>query len=667
MTTDGVVDSERVGRNLRAFQTWMPGLAAKLEAHRPQSRLVRNADGDWDVEFRGEYLYGPGGRARAEAAATASATAPENRVNMAPLSSRNVDLVTNRFLNQILRRGTAEGLEFLRYPSASAGFHLVSFGLGLGYQIPVMLDQVDPVSVCIVEPNFDFLYHSLAVMDWEPVLDKAKNGRHHVTVITSDNPGQIAKDVRAHLRYSCPIMVDWTRYVQAYPNPVIASAIAEFYRDAHLIGIGLGFFHDEMEMVRASYMNLRDPDYHVFRQDVHPLPTPVFVVGSGPSLDDDIETIKEFQDRAVIISCGTAARVLLANGIRPDFQMLLENGAAPYRALKAVAEEFGFGDTVLIASNTVDPRVKGLFKKAVFYFRNALSSYALFSPGDVHTLDESGPTVTNTGLSAALGMGFREIYLFGVDLGTRNQGRHHSKDSLYRHDGDDKDELAGAMTFDTVYDQVDLANFGGLAHTEAIMLWTRDSLSRVIANYRPSAQVYNCSDGLLIENARPMSSASIRLKSTPEDKLRDLDKAAARSLLPADEAHFAERWQRENWPDFIKSMLDRVQGILDGCGRDLNRLMLDLCSALITENEGRPTVAQYFVRGTLLMSGMCLAYYVRRVKPAERTDEFWQILEEEFTDILRVLAIQTDWFFENIDVFASDEELFEQVTEWRYD
>lgn len=667
MTTDGVGDSERIGRNLKAFHTWMPGLAAKLEAHKPQSRLVRNADGDWDVEFRGEYLYGPGGRARAEAAAVSSATAPESRVNMAPLSSRNVDLVTNRFLNQILRRGTADGLEFLRFPSTPEGFHLVCFGLGLGYQIPVLFEQVGPMSVCIVEPNFDFLFHSLAVMDWEPVLEVAGNGSQHLSIITSDNPGQIARDVRAHLRYSCPIMVDWTRYIQAYPSPVIAAAIAEFYRDAHLIGIGLGFFHDEMEMVRASYMNLRDADYRVFRRDIHPLRTPVFVVGSGPSLDEDIETIKEFKDRAVIISCGTAARVLMANGITPDFQMLLENGAAPYRALKAVADEFGFDDTVLIASNTVDPRVKGLFKGAVFYFRNALSSYALFSPGDAYTLDESGPTVTNTGLSAALGLGFREIYLFGVDLGTRNQSRHHSKDSLYRHDGDDKEELAGAMKFDTVYDQVDLANFGGLAHTESIMLWTRDSLSRIIAAYRPSAQVYNCSDGLLIENAQPMSSASIRLKSKPEDKCRDLKTVADRSLLPADEAHFAERWQRENWPGVIKSMLVRVRGILDDSGRNLNRFMLDLCGALINEGSVHPTVAQYFVRGTLLMSSMCLAYYLRRVTPEERTEEFWRILEEEFADILRVLAEQTDWFFENIDVFPSDEELFEQVTEWRYD
>lgn len=667
MSIEPGMDRDRISENLQAFHTWSPQLAAQLSNHVPQSKLVRNADGDWDVEFRGEFLYGPGGRERSEGTAKTLALAPQSRVNMAPLSSRNVDLITNRFLNRILKRGTEAGLEFLQYPSESKAFHLVSFGLGLGYHIPVLLEQVEPISICIVEPNLDFLYHSLAVMDWSPILERVTQGRQHVTILVSDQPGEIAREVRAHLRYSCPIMVDWTRHHLTYQSPILTSAITEFYRDAQLIGMGLGFFHDEMEMVRASYMNLREGEYRIFKQSVFPMPTPVFIVGSGPSLDDDIEVIKANKDRAVIISCGTAARVLMANGIQPDFQMLLENGAAPYRALKAVNDEFGYADTVLIASNTVDPRVKAMFKNPAFYFRNSLSSYTMFSPGDQHTLDESGPTVTNTGLAAALAMGFRELYLFGVDLGTRTQGRHHSKDSLYRHDDDSKDGMDGAMNFDTVFDQVEVANFGGLAHTEAIMLWTRDALGRAIGRYRPAAEVFNCSDGLAIENTRPMSSASIKLKSTPETKARDLAKALERSLLPATEGHFDERWGRENWPETIKALLDKVQAVLDGCGRDLNKLMLDLCNTLIIEIEGRPSVAQYFVRGTLLMSAMCLAYYVRRVQPPERTEEFWTIVEEEFMDILRVLAIQVDWFFENIEVFESDEELFEKVTEWRYD
>jgi len=666
MTADGDIDKDLVARNIQAFRDAMPELAALLEAHRPQSRLVRNAAGDWDVEFRGEFLYGPEGRKRVEQQVEAGAIAPEKRIVVSPLSSANVDLVTERFLYQTLKRATDAGISFLRYPETPEAFHLVSFGLGLGYHLPGLMEQVKPASIIIVEPNLDFLHHSLAVMDWRPYMEMRERSPYRCFICFADNPGLIAKQVRSLMRSSCPMTVDWSRVHQAYPSPVLDAALGEFRRDANLIGIGLGFFHDEMEMTRASYMNLKDADYRILKRSSDALRTPVFVVGSGPSLDDDIEVIKANQDRAVIISCGTASRVLLANGIKPDFQMLLENGAAPYRALAAVHEEFGFGDATLIASNTVDPRVKKLFQDTVYYFRTALSSYALFSPGQQFSLEDSGPTVTNTGVAAALAMGFREMYLFGVDLGTRSLKRHHSKHSLYRHDDDAKDGQKGAMDFTTKFDQRDIGNFGGLIHTETIMLWTRDALARAIGQFRPAVEAFNCSDGLLIENTRPMNASSIRLKSTPEGKIKDLAKVRG-SFPPGTEAHFKERWERENWPEYVKSLLDKLQGAVEDHAGNINDIIVEFADLMITEFRGPATVAQFFVRGTVMMVAMCLDYYARRVQSADKTAEFWTIAEEEFIDLMRVMTLQVEWFFENIEAFESDEELFKDLTEWRYE
>jgi uncharacterized Rossmann fold enzyme len=45
---------------------------------------------------------------------------------------------------------------------------------------------------------------------------------------------------------------------------------------------------------------------------------PAFIVGVGPSLDDQIKDLKEAVGRAVIISTDAAFRTLMANGIRPD-------------------------------------------------------------------------------------------------------------------------------------------------------------------------------------------------------------------------------------------------------------------------------------------------------------------------------------------------------------
>lgn len=666
MAETAQVDSELVSRNLLAFKELMPELGARLQKHQAQSRLITNPDGDLDVEFRGELLYGPGGRKRIEDMVEASATSVEHHINMNPLTSGHVDLITRRFLFRTLKSATDAGMEFLQFPEETGGFHLVCIGLGLGYHLPLLLEQVKPAGIHIVEPNLDFLYHSLATIDWRPLLETRRENPYRFNLIISEDSGDIARSLRAAIRCCCPVIVDWARVFVAFNSPILMAAMSEFMRDAQLIGIGLGFFHDEMEMTRASYMNLRDGNYQVMQHGKNALNTPVFIVGSGPSLDDDIDVIKAHKDRAVIVSCGTASRVLLANGIQPDFQMLLENGAAPYRALAAVDEEFGFGDAVLIASNTVDPRVRGLFHNAVYYFRPALSSYALFSPGNQYSLEDSGPTVTNTGTTAALALGFRELYLFGVDLGSRNPKRHHSKHSLYRHDDDQMEGQKGAMDFTAVFDVRDVGNFGGLVYSETIMLWTRDALGRVIGRYRPGVDAYNCSDGLLIENTRPMSSQSIRLKSTPEMKAKDLAKVKA-TFLPGTEAHFTERWGRENWPQSIISLLEECVAAMDDNLGDVNAMVVKLSDLLISDYKAPPTVAQFFVRGTVMMAVMCFDYYAKRVKNPEHKAAFWDIVRDEFLELVRVMTLQTEWYFENIEKFESDEELFEKVTGWQYE
>lgn len=661
------LDTDLIGRNMRLFREAMPNLGALLEGHRPQSSLVRNPDGDWDIEFRGQLLYGPGGVKKVQDVLDVAAVHPDgNHLQMAPLSGSNVDLLTERFLYKLLRRATDGGLEFSRIPSKTGGFHLICFGLGLGYQLPRLLEEVNPASICIVESNIDFLYHSLAVMDWQPIFDLAKKNPLMVSIIIASNAGEIAKAARQHIRNACPIMVDWTRVHQAYPSEQLTAAIAEFRRDAHLIGIGLGFTHDEMEMTRASYMNFKDGQYRLFKRGSRTLNVPAFIVGSGPSLDDDIEIIKELKDRVVIFSCGTASRVLLANGIEPDFQLLLENGVAPYRALKAVADEFSFGGATLIASNTVDPRVRSLFKNTVYYLRSALSSYAMFTPGPESSLEDSGPTVTNTGLSAALAMGFREVYLFGTDLGSRDPKRHHSKQSLYRHDDDRKEDQAGAMNFDAVFDTVDVGNFGGLIHTETIMTWTRDALGRVIGRYRPGAEVFNCSDGLLIENTRPKSSTSIRIKTSTEQKATVLTQVLA--TFPAGSREFfAERWGRADWRQNVRTLGQSVVDTFMESKGDLNGAMFNLSRLLLRDFERVPTFEEFFLRGTSLMVAMCFAFYVHRVQPTDREDEFWDIGAEEVTDIMRSINLQMEWFFDNIEIFESDEEMFDKLREWRYD
>jgi len=62
---------------------------------------------------------------------------------------------------------------------------------------------------------------------------------------------------------------------------------------------------------------------HTFKQDN--IKRPFVIVGAGPSLDCNIEILKEYQDRVVILCCERAIGTMKAHNIKPDFILTVEN------------------------------------------------------------------------------------------------------------------------------------------------------------------------------------------------------------------------------------------------------------------------------------------------------------------------------------------------------
>lgn len=647
------VDVGLFERNVRAMSKYVhPAIAKRIIEHKPVSQLALNDDGDWDVDFRGQFLYGVGGKVKAEGMAERYRGQVGQRFKMAPLASNNLDHAAGEFIFNLLKHATAEGLEFAQYPTSEEGYHLISFGLGLGYHLPKLIDMTKCESVCIVEPNLDFLYHSLGVMEWEPLLSKNADWPSVYIVIDEDG---MADRVREHCRAANPTSVDWALVVGAYSNEMMSRAMRELVRDAALIMMGLGFMVDEAEMTRASYLNLCKGEYRIFKRQTARLKTPAFVIGSGPSIDQDIEIIKEYKDRAVIFACGTSARILLANGIEPDFMLLLENGEVPVDAMEKVAAAYDVGDAVMIASNTVSPRVKSICKETVYFFRTSLSPYPVFCPGREHNISDPGPTVANTGLGAALGLGFKELYLFGIDLGSRNQKTHHSKHSAYvRREGEGDDQEI--LPFDAVFDHPAVGNFGGVVFTESIMEWTRDALARVIGDNSQRAIVYNCSDGVRIDHTMAKASEAIELETTALDKQKDLASVMAEMpRIPCDDA--VQRWENADGLGQIKDLCRRLKEASETFPESSPAFVRHMLPLLLTDHKRLPTFGEYFLRGSVFMSISAIDYYVRRVNDPEKRKTFEGLVLQEFHRFIDNLERWAEWFFEHMEDYSSSIDL----------
>ena len=125
-------------------------------------------------------------------------------------------------------------------------------------------------------------------------------------------------------------------------------------------------------MVRNAHANLMARDTRIVEdRPVTAEAAPVFLVGAGPSLDRDLAHLKRLRDRAVVVSCGTALPLLLANGVRPDFHCEMERVPLVPTLLKEAQGAHGFDGITLIAAATTHPEACALFEHVWLYHRAA--------------------------------------------------------------------------------------------------------------------------------------------------------------------------------------------------------------------------------------------------------------------------------------------------------
>jgi hypothetical protein len=232
-------------------------------------------------------------------------------------------------------------------------------------------------------------------------------------------------------------------------------------------------------------------------------------------VDNDIEFIKKWRDHVVVFSGGSSLQILLAHDIIPDYHVELENVVQVWDFLQHILElntdkfpDGRFTGIKLIASVTLNPRVTPLFDEAYYFFRDSVSSSICFAD-KIPLMSAIGPNVANTIVAVAARLGFRHIYMFGMDCGWRNGESHHSKDTAYyTHKEFKTEKVEGDYTFPV--------NFGGTIQSTMILGWTRDMLEEKVIKFRLKA--YNCSDGALIKGAVPKLSETIDLPGPPLER-----------------------------------------------------------------------------------------------------------------------------------------------------
>jgi hypothetical protein len=148
------------------------------------------------------------------------------------------------------------------------------------------------------------------------------------------------------------------------------------------------------------------------------------ILGGGPSLDNDIEWLKDNKKNLVIIAVSRIAKNLLKHNLIPHIIVAVD----PYEISFDVSKDLLKlpKDVLFLHANCVYPSLLSQWHgKSVFIGQK----YPWNETEEVEYTDMGGPTVTNTALKAAIEMGFSNVLLSGVDLCNSKTGVSHASGS----------------------------------------------------------------------------------------------------------------------------------------------------------------------------------------------------------------------------------------------
>lgn len=637
-------------RNLAALEARFPPLAEALaRLAEPASKRVGSLEtGDLNLDLGHRLLY-PIDAASAAEAEVAAYLARPNRFYMDPPERYPAPHQQQYFVSEALHRHFA-GRELAPRPPnpVPEGGFLVVYGIGLGLHLPRLLAELPVQHIVLVEEHLEFLRHSLDVVDWAGLLETLAERGRTLHFIFGTDPPVVAARVHWYMRGAGFGLLDGSYLYRHYQSTLLDQAYADFLQKLPLLPISIGYFEDEMDMISNCTVNLiRERFLYMDQSPRLEKDTPALIIGSGPSLDRMIDEVRRLAPQAVIFSCGTALQPLLRAGIRPDFHCELENARGSVEHIERVARDHSLAGITLLASTTVDPSMHCLFQERVLYFRDSVSSTPLWCP-DRTGIHGTAPTCTNLALRACMILAFRELYLFGVDLGTRDPRDHHAKDAFYFERPDwlvsQNVDPIRAMTIELP------GNLGGKAYTNTILHWARMMMAQTIETFS-FARIHNCSDGVSIPGARPKLASSVRIALPPGRKAvtlarlhRELTPKAAGEMAPMEHLQAARRafvLHYREMQDEIARSLAADDGFVPFYRR-LERLLAPT----------GPNPFQKLLRavniGMVMMCFQMGYYFYRRAEPAEQP-VVMRVFLEALSERLAVMADRLDDLFRRLE------------------
>ncbi len=523
----------RFSENIKVFEKYLPDIADKFKSYQPNKNIsffcseagVPNIFlGDDDKPF---YPEDPIKYCRKQIISELE------KVNIQsdkyPLQHDPFGQYSFRYLNRLIELDSQNNFanEISPLKTGSAASCLI-IGAGLGYHIAELFERVEICNTILIEPDPDIFFASLHTFDWANLLEFVFQNKLSFNIILGNPKNLLNQIEEIGLKNGEFLLNSRLMIIHSYNKNTLD--IMNNLMDYKTILFRSGFFDDILfgscHSVNSILTHRKFVKNNVGLNKYKHLP--VFIIGSGPSLDKDLSFIQKYQDKAIIIACGTALDTIYHSGIKPDFYACTERVHWISQALQAIPDKDFLNNIIIISTNVCHPTTLNYFKDSALFIKDnePLLPFLKSVTAEIDWVQSSSlsnPFVSNCGVSGAIHLGFDNLYLFGIDCGkaSEHQENHAGNTTLYnKHGISDK---GGSYSLTTKAK----GNFREEALTNMLFYRSGKNIATLLSR-NPSVSCCNCSDGIFIENTKPTHSETLFKEF---DSLTDIDKEEFRRFI----------------------------------------------------------------------------------------------------------------------------------------
>jgi hypothetical protein len=374
--------------------------------------------------------------------------------------------------------------------------HLFFYGVGFAYHVELLMERYPDKFYSLYEPDISILYKYLSTRSLSDLpLKQLKNFYvDYMPSFSAINISQFVESMQEKV-----LVITHPVYTRIYAEKV--RGFEKQFKETiatRRSALNTNVAYEKLWTVNSLHNFYKVLETtNIFQSKQFFKGKPVIMVAAGPSLEDEIENLREIKEKglAYIFTVGSANKALITQGIYPDAICTYDPNTYNHLAYEEIITN-QIKEIPMIFGTSVGYKTVELYPGPMLYMVTNQDSVSQFYFQDQHLAENDqivsdAPTIAIVTLQLLYKLGFSRIILVGQNFSYRNN-QYYAKGIKYQYR--QSEELSEAEKVNLIMtESVD----GSEVPTVASHDMARKQMESIISNYKEQydSEIYNTTQG----------------------------------------------------------------------------------------------------------------------------------------------------------------------------